>query len=71
MDDIAEVAQEVLSILEENGFTATATTPDRFTQTLKIMREQPAALVSDLRFVGRPGGFDNGLALAQRFPGDG
>gem|GEM_PF-3022131 len=37
VDDIAEVAQEVLSILEKNGFTATATTPDRVAQTLQKM----------------------------------
>lgn len=67
VDDIPEVAHEVASILIQHGYEATATTPDQIHKIIYQKSRQVDILLTDIRFVGKPGGTDNGLELATRF----
>lgn len=70
VDDIPEIAHEVANILQQHGYEVTATTPNQIHTIIRQRSGQVDVLLTDIRFVGKPGGIDNGLELARRFSGD-
>ncbi len=66
VDDIPEIADEIAMILSQHGYEATATTPDQAHRVVRRNSTRVDVLLTDIRFVGRPGGIDNGLELAAR-----